>query len=104
MCALSFGSYAGTIRTGWWQHTGVAFFTDDLQHFCDCSFIGLLSQAVETQDDPGFRRQAQVSLTSALDTRLNNLKGAREGLEGEMRILGRRGCHRRVARRVVRAD
>jgi hypothetical protein len=48
MCALSFGSYAGTIRTGCWQHSGIALFTDDLQHFRDCSFVGLLSQAVET--------------------------------------------------------
>ena len=101
MCALGFGSYAGTIRTGCWQHTAIALFTDDLQHFRDCSFIGLL---IASRRDPGFRRQAQVSLASALDTRLNNLKGAREGPEVEMRIPGQRGCHRRVARRVVRVD
>jgi hypothetical protein len=65
MCALSFGSYAGTIRTGCWQHTGVAFFTDDLQHFREYSFIGLLSQAVETQDF-GVRHRYRSQVPSKL--------------------------------------
>jgi hypothetical protein len=75
-----------------------------LPMICSTSVIVLYRFAIASRRDPGFRRQAQVSLTSALDTRLNNLKGAREGPEVEMRILGRRGCHRRVARRVVRVD